>query len=41
METHYKIRLSEKRLDMTRIAIPVNWNLDASSLTNIARHTFR
>ena len=24
-----------------RIALPINWNLDASSLTNIARHTFR
>jgi len=24
-----------------RIAVPVNWNLNASSLTNIARHTFR
>ena len=24
-----------------RIAVPVNWNLNASSLTNIARHTFK
>ena len=24
-----------------RIALPINWNLSASSLTNIARHTFR
>ena len=24
-----------------RIALPINWNLTASSLTNIARHTFR
>jgi len=24
-----------------KIAIPINWNLDASSLTNIARHNFR
>jgi glycosyltransferase involved in cell wall biosynthesis len=24
-----------------RISIPINWNLDASSLTNIAKHTFR
>jgi glycosyltransferase involved in cell wall biosynthesis len=24
-----------------RIAMPINWNLDASSLTNIARHNFR
>ena len=24
-----------------RVAIPINWNLDASSLTNIARHNFR
>ena len=24
-----------------RIAIPINWNLDASSLTNIARNSFR
>ena len=24
-----------------RVAIPINWNLDASSLTNIARNTFR
>lgn len=24
-----------------RIALPINWNLDASSLTNIARNTFR
>jgi len=24
-----------------RVAIPINWNLDASSLTNIVRHNFR
>jgi glycosyltransferase involved in cell wall biosynthesis len=24
-----------------RIALPINWNLNASSLTNITRHTFR
>ncbi len=24
-----------------RVAMPINWNLDASSLTNIARHNFR
>lgn len=24
-----------------RVAIPINWNLDASSLTNIAKNTFR
>jgi len=24
-----------------RVAMPINWNIDASSLTNIARHNFR
>ena len=24
-----------------RVAMPINWNLDASSLTNLARHNFR
>ena len=24
-----------------RIALPINWNLEATSLTNIARNTFR